>query len=701
MKHFFTGILFLLLHAAYGQGPTITQLRGQLAHAGQDTTRIRLYTELARLYNKQEKPDSTYFLATEGIALARQYGLTIDESRLFLHLGYYYKRISQYAKAQSAYQTGLRLGQHTGNTSLRSDLLYRLAAVYGDQGMYHRADKTALASLQMAEQLKDSVRMCTAGQLLALVYIDVHDLPLAQTYAHKMYELARQIVRRHPEEKQWLLLAESTVADTYEANNQYARAYPYLKKVFDYFDAANDKTQLSEAAVHLAKNLINQKRPQEALRTLQVFSRRNLFMPGTSDIDEINALAYQQLNRPKTALVYAEKAYKMAVVNGHFKQIQSTLNTLISLEENQKLYPEVLTHLRQLNVINDRLFTLQKSEAIAEVEAKYRLTEQQQTIELLRKDALLRKISLDKKQKELTIQHRTQLSLVIITLVLMLVVGGLIIIFRRERTIGRLLATQKAEIEDKANQLQQLNTLKDKLFGIIAHDLRSPIANLKLQLMGVQEGYISATNFSQRTSTLAQMVDDVYVTLDNLLHWSMLQRSSLRVHPVETDLAELADAVVRLYRNECQAKQLTLSTQLAPTMAKVDEHQVQIVIRNLFQNAIKFTPEGGHIWLTTGHDDGQAVVVIRDSGVGMEPDSQPVHNGQVLSSRGTAGERGTGLGLELCREFVRLNQGQLAIDSRPGSGTTITIRFTHEGVHSSHSLSNRELDQVIDCELRP
>lgn len=233
------------------------------------------------------------------------------------------------------------------------------------------------------------------------------------------------------------------------------------------------------------------------------------------------------------------------------------------------------------------------------------------------------------------------------------------------------------EISEQNSKLINANTLKDKLFGIIGHDLRSPIASLKTQLMGIHEGYINPLDFQQRTGRLMQMVDGVYLTLDNLLHWSMLQRDHLLTRPTKLDLTQLIESVLYLYTGELKEKNLSLTTcfQAAPVVA--DELQLQIVLRNLLHNAIKFTPAGGSIHVSTGQHDHTAWLRITDSGVGM-PISRPTSlSEQVVPSRGTAGEKGTGLGLELCREFMRLNQGELLIDSEPGKGTTVTIRLSN------------------------
>ncbi|WP_139361700.1 sensor histidine kinase KdpD [Spirosoma sp. 209] len=244
--------------------------------------------------------------------------------------------------------------------------------------------------------------------------------------------------------------------------------------------------------------------------------------------------------------------------------------------------------------------------------------------------------------------------------------------------------------------LSELNTMKDNLFAIIGHDLRSPVAGLKTQLMAVKAGYTSAGQFEQRIDQLAQSVDGVYLTLDNLLHWAMLQRERIKPNPISLDLSKIAEPILLLYVSDIQRKQLTVTTHLDTAPAAVDEHQLSIVVRNLIHNAIKFTPQGGTIRLSTSSDKGQARLTVQDSGIGMPVANQTESRESAVQNRGTSGERGTGLGLQICREFMRLNQGTLHIQSEPGKGSTITISFMLDKSKKSANRSNSitKLDPV-------
>lgn len=239
--------------------------------------------------------------------------------------------------------------------------------------------------------------------------------------------------------------------------------------------------------------------------------------------------------------------------------------------------------------------------------------------------------------------------------------------------IVKLIDGQNTQLVQQNEELKQLDSLKNKLFAILGHDLRSPIATLKILLQNVARNNTFSNAVNEDYKRLRQMVDAVYITIDNLLNWATLQCDGALVRPKNIDLSEIVEMVLQLYETELQVKQLTVKAQLTPTPAKADEHQLEIVVRNLLQNAIKFTPAGGLIQVSTRPANGQAMIVIQDSGIGMSINEQAERNRVVSTRLGTAGEKGTGLGLVVCRELVRLNQGEILFDSVPGQGTTVTV----------------------------
>jgi two-component system sensor histidine kinase/response regulator len=248
--------------------------------------------------------------------------------------------------------------------------------------------------------------------------------------------------------------------------------------------------------------------------------------------------------------------------------------------------------------------------------------------------------------------------------------------------------TQEAEAsrqlaETRAQELAALNASKDRFFAIIAHDLRSPFTAL-LGLSMIQAELPDDTpmdrvrDLAGRLHTSAR---ETYNLLQNLLEWSRLQLGGMEHAPALLDVSELVASTSRLLGEVADSKGITLHNELAAgTQVYGDSHMLDTVLRNLISNALKFTPAGGQVTIggQPAGDQPEAFyeLWVRDSGVGMseEDRSKLFRLDKPHSTRGTAQEQGTGLGLLLCHDLVTKNGGKLWIESVPGQGTT--VRFT-------------------------
>jgi len=235
--------------------------------------------------------------------------------------------------------------------------------------------------------------------------------------------------------------------------------------------------------------------------------------------------------------------------------------------------------------------------------------------------------------------------------------------------------------DDKINYQQQLeNTIatKDKLFAIVAHDLRSPLAGLS-SLVDLQgEGLISQDEFMQYVGKLKDNLTFLQETLDNVLHWAMSQMNGFSRTPELLNMRELIASVQRFYKTVADQKSITIThTGTGVQVITADKNHIHLALRNLMSNALKFTPEGGTINIATTTTKDAHTIAIQDSGVGMteEAIANILQQKSTNSTNGTNGEKGTGLGLNLCQAVVTANGGTLSITSTPGKGTTATLSF--------------------------
>jgi signal transduction histidine kinase len=231
------------------------------------------------------------------------------------------------------------------------------------------------------------------------------------------------------------------------------------------------------------------------------------------------------------------------------------------------------------------------------------------------------------------------------------------------------------QIEEKNGELQRLNDTKEKLFSIIAHDLRSPIGQLKNALDLVNKEYLSPEKFQEISARLSVEVGQLHSTLDNLLRWSLGQFQGIKVNPEKTALAGVLAKKMSLFKQNIEQKNLTIQLEGAEQFILVDPDHLLLILRNLFSNAIKYSYPGSTILIRAQAKEQKVIIEVIDEGIGMSADivTSIFSPETTLSKNGTANEKGTGLGLKLCKEFIEKNQGSIWVESREKSGSSFYI----------------------------
>lgn len=223
-------------------------------------------------------------------------------------------------------------------------------------------------------------------------------------------------------------------------------------------------------------------------------------------------------------------------------------------------------------------------------------------------------------------------------------------------------------------ELKRLNIAKDKFFSIIAHDLRNPFHSL-LGFSEILASEIETLTNEEIVAFSKGLNDDlrnIYGLLDNLLQWSMMQRNMLDYNPVKLDLHKLINKMIAVSSKMAEEKNITVYNNIVNgTFVYADVDMLRSIIQNLLINAIKFTQQKGNIVISSVEKGSLIEVSVEDSGRGIE--SRAISSlfsfDRLLLNSGTAGERGTGLGLPLCKEFVERNDGKIWVESEPGKGS--------------------------------
>ncbi len=229
-------------------------------------------------------------------------------------------------------------------------------------------------------------------------------------------------------------------------------------------------------------------------------------------------------------------------------------------------------------------------------------------------------------------------------------------------------------MQAQAENLQQLNQLKSKLFSVISHDLRGPISNLQALLELLTKGNMSPDEFLVVSAKLKSNLNMTQRTLENLLNWSLSQMEGIKTEKKQFEIKSLVEEACTLMEEVAQRKNITIeNTTLSPIKVLADPNQIQLILRNLIHNAIKFSQTNGKVLVSASADETHCHVRIKDFGIGMTSHETDTILGsqEYFTKAGTEQEKGTGLGLLLCKEFIKRNKGGFTIESNPGHGTEI------------------------------
>jgi signal transduction histidine kinase len=237
------------------------------------------------------------------------------------------------------------------------------------------------------------------------------------------------------------------------------------------------------------------------------------------------------------------------------------------------------------------------------------------------------------------------------------------------------ISGKAALLENQTQQLTELNSLKNKLFSVIAHDLKAPLYALRTLFRNVQLYDLPGDEIK---ILIPEVVSELTYTtglMENLLQWAKSQMQAESVRPQLLDIAGIAKEVLQLLRLQADAKRVYISSKIDhPIFVYADKDMINLVLRNLLSNAIKFTPADGSISVEAKELRSHIEISVQDTGTGISQEGlQRLMDENYYSTRGTGGEAGTGLGLMLCKEFLSRNGGRMDIKSEPGKGSIFSF----------------------------
>ncbi|MCK5817193.1 MAG: tetratricopeptide repeat protein [Candidatus Marinimicrobia bacterium] len=502
---------------------------------------------------------------------------------------------------------------------------YSIGRIYTTMSLYDEAQKEFEEGLNKYQILSETVSSMT-GVAICLDELGLVSLEQGNIESARQYNLEAQTIYKKINSKFGMSNALKYLARIeYKAGNAKEALY-YLGQSRRIKKDINDVLGFPGVYNLYGKILLDQKRYQEAIDSLNV------------------GLEYAIRNSQNNRIMH---------INEQLAEIYAELNDY-----------DMAYHYRTSQVaINDSIYQSKSTRSMTQLESVYDLEIRETKIYELEQKNLIKEIKLE---REITVRN---LLLIILTMTIVFTFF-LLKLFTSNRNVNIIL---------KRNQkkLQELNATKDKFTSIIAHDLKSPF-NTILGFSSLVERYWEQKDYA-KIKEFSEHIHDVslqtYKLLENLLEWSRSQTGKIAFNPKALDIHIPIKNAVDLLEPAANRKQVTISMEAPSIAVMVDENMLHTIIQNLISNAIKYSHPGGKITIVAKEKGKQLEISIRDQGVGMDEDTlnNLFHIDQTVSELGTDGEKGTGLGLILSKEFVERHRGKIFAESEKGKGSTFTI----------------------------
>lgn len=620
--------------------------------------------------------DSSLYYAERSVDLAKAHLSNQLLAKTYAKLGHVLFNRSEFSKSLTAFQRVEQLSRSRlpDSTLLKARIF--TAMLYRTGGNYSEGLRLALAALKMYEKRPAHYGREVAYLFteLGVIYDDLRNTRMALAYHQRRLRFSEQ-----GDHKREQCIALSNLGYFYLRNGQYKQAHDYTHRALEGAYKLNSQLAIADALGSLGTIAFR----QHLYRQAALYHQDNVRMTASIGANEPLGVGLTQLAQDYEAMGNYAKAEQQIRRSVHIlKNIQSVYHLRAALLVQSRVLErldrlrESLTVARQAYVLSDSMIGIDKQKTIAQLQARYDLSQKQQQLATLNKNFLIQQQATRAVNLELSLTRQQRLLYLISALLLSLLLSMGYISYRKQERTGILLVQQKDELAQRAGQLTELNKTKDKLFSLISHDLRAPVSRLKYSLLDLQNANQSTPDLQLSLAQLDSQVDHIMALLTNLLDWSFLQMRGFQANMQPVDLFDVIDDTIGQMEMHLQQKKICLINHVTrQTLVQADKHYLACIVRNTLSNAIKFTPDEGYIRLHVVREEGKTQLIIQDTGIGMSANQLDRLMTDPQIRTGTRGEPSTGLGMRLCTELITHLSGTLHITSQPNEGATVQVNL--------------------------
>ena len=579
-----------------------------------DSMRLLVVSELV---HEIHYSDSALKYYQEAIYLSKLLNNKELQAQNINRLGVYYRNMNLQEEALNMYEQALEISLESGEKSQIGHSYNNIGQMY----FYKEYYEEALSYYHQAEKFfkeindENGLGYNYTGMSLVLGELGMYQKAL------EIIDKAIEIREKLGQSRQ-VMVSKFNKADILLDLGNFEEAEKDILKLYEY-GINNDKIRAINALEKLVELKVKTGDPQAAIRFAEMAQE-----------------------------IHQEKPFSESMIRIYQLMNQVYFN-LGNLEKSQK-YQNLL--LAERNII--------KSERTKIHLAGLTIEKQKDEIEFLNRE---RELIEQNEKFKLFLSLGLIISLMIITIAYLTVYRAL----KREKINLSKLYDQNKKIENQSKDLEKLNRMKDKIFSILAHDLKGPLNSLSSLVKLIQEDNLSQEEFVSYIPLLAENLGNNNILLENLLVWSRSQMNGLEVNFTRLNIQSLVQKNIEyLHYSGYYKGQILLNDVNDNAWALADKNMVEIIIRNLLSNALKFTNKSDQINISSYEENDKLIIKVNDNGVGiMQENLSRLFGSEFFSTMGTHQEKGTGIGLILTKELVQINNGKIWVESEYGVGS--------------------------------
>ena len=584
---------------------------------------------------------------------------------------------------QRSYDTSLLMATHAlnvaekiDNKELRSSALNMMGIAYYLMADFASCMDYYFQSLRLSEELEDSISIAISFNNIGAVYIDLKDYQQALAYLKNAQDIFNLI-----KDETYMFSILNNIGTAYIDLELYDTAYQYLTDAYAFAQLTGNRIDASIALNNLGEvtlkmglldksesflnNALNISADlgDKAMMATLIANLGNLYLQKKEF-----SKAYDHFMR---GLVYAEEVNSLPDKREIYKY-------LAEYYESMQDQGKSLAYYKLYNVARDSILSEQALMKIRQLEIKSNSQALQQEITVL------------KMENEINSLRQTRMRIMLFFVAALAIMGLLVFLIyfqknRYKRETNKILEEQNNLLEKTNKKLQEsevhlkeLNSTKDKFFSIIGHDLRNPLNALLgfSELISGNSREYTVEEIQKYTKIINDAAKNIHLLIENLLEWSRSQSGNIDFNPEETPIFPVLEEILKVFHIQAEKKSIRFETAVPnTTLAYTDRNLLSTILRNLVNNAVKFTPKGGRIKISSKSSEKELTLSVKDTGVGMSAEliEQLFNFSSSVSMPGTTDEKGTGLGLILCKEFLDMHGGKIWVESKPGKGSIFSF----------------------------